>query len=131
MKRKAYKRQLERTRAIFTPWIQMLGLSYQDIRVNYYDSQKEWRKGHKRDAALTVRCDWRYLHALIDVNAPLCAMLDDKQLEIKCVHELCHILVNEMRTGNRDHEERVVCALTNALIWTRNITRDASTHTHE
>jgi predicted metallopeptidase len=33
-------------------------------------------------------------------------------------HELCHILVNEMREGDISHEERVVTGLTKAFLWT-------------
>ncbi len=59
------------------------------------------------------------------------ADLPDEELERVFVHECCHVLVAEMREwGPGDmtqaaceislkHEERVVCGLTSAFLWTR------------
>jgi hypothetical protein len=43
--------------------------------------------------------------------------LDEYELEKAIVHEFMHILVNEMRAGGIDHEERVVTGLANAALW--------------
>jgi len=44
--------------------------------------------------------------------------MENDQIEMTIVHELCHALVNEMRKDGIDHEERTVTALTKAFLWT-------------
>jgi len=43
--------------------------------------------------------------------------MDGDEIERAVVHELCHILVNEMREDEIHHEERVVTGLQKAFMW--------------
>lgn len=74
---------------------------------------------------------WQYIRAELTFHLPSVAEENDKHLESAVIHELTHILVNEMRWvdahtsegddlhHNIDHEERVVTTLTQAFEWVR------------
>jgi hypothetical protein len=68
-----------------------------------------------------VSVDWRYMEATIHCSMPALATLDDETLEEMFVHELMHIMVNEMRsdagTNSIDHEERVCQTLALGFCW--------------
>lgn len=61
---------------------------------------------------------WPYRKATINFWFNATTDLDDEDLEEVVVHELCHILVNQMREKGIVHEEAVVTALSKAFIWT-------------
>lgn len=80
-------------------------------------------------AATDVR--WQYLEAKIRFDMPLLAdkdhFEDDAALEMLVIHELTHVLVNELRCGEcqhdekkdvMHHEERVVTTVAKAFRWT-------------
>lgn len=70
---------------------------------------------------------WEYLQAKVAINVPEVARMNDDKLERVLVHELCHILVAEMRGDPdvcSDHEERTVTQLAKAFIWTRDRARE-------
>jgi hypothetical protein len=69
----------------------------------------------------TTRTDWRYLTASIKFSYDGLFDADDKQIERTVVHELLHVLLNEMREEGTDHEERVVSHLEIAFESTANI----------
>jgi len=75
-------------------------------------------------AMTTVR--WQYLTATIEFNLPSWKGLSEKSIEHHILHELCHILVNEMREGEIHHEERVVTGLTDAFLWTEENIKDVA-----
>lgn len=68
---------------------------------------------------------WYYRRATITFIMPSIFDLQDLELESLVVHELCHLLVNEMREwGNESatkvrHEEHVVTGLAMALLQTK------------
>lgn len=69
---------------------------------------------------------WAYLEATITWFVPACAELDDERIEYIVLHEMAHILVNEMRWAdenagphNMAHEERVCTGLGHAFQWVR------------
>jgi predicted SprT family Zn-dependent metalloprotease len=66
---------------------------------------------------------WMYLTARIQVNLLALEYIDNDDLEDVAVHELCHILVNEMREGELHHEERVVTWLTKAFFWVEELSK--------
>ena len=68
---------------------------------------KEFAAGENEVVYAEVQSDWRYLSAAIKFNMPALAGQTDEEIEIKVVHELCHILICEMREDGVDHEERV------------------------
>jgi len=96
-----------------------MGLGFYSVDLNFYDKEKEFRKAGGNVAVFRVWADWRYLSASIAVNVKAVARLDDDELERAVVHELIHVLVNEMREPGIDHEERVVTMLSKAFFWTR------------
>ena len=51
------------------------------------------------------------------LNGKVLDGMTPQQIERIAVHELCHILVNEMRESEMCHEERVVTMLTKAFLW--------------
>lgn len=124
MKRKAYKRHRKRVQRCLCEWVPKTGLAWWHVTASWYDDEAEFRKTDGESvAAFRVWADWRYMTADLAVNVPAVARLDDDELERAVVHELCHALVNEMREGGIDHEERVVTTLASAFMWVRDVTR--------
>ena len=122
MTKREYKHHRKRCRRFFEPWITSLGLRWWSVEIVFYRKSRDFRKanGASRTAAMKVFPKWQYLQAFIAVNVPAISRMDDTELERAVVHELCHILVNEMHGANQDHEERTVTTLADAFIWTRN-----------
>lgn len=114
----------EQIREAFTKWIPRLGLAWWDIEIAYYDDPVEILSRFRafddsNVAAATVNVQWYYGKATIAVNLPALADLGQEQIERIAVHELMHILINEMREDGILHEERVVTQLTKAIFWVR------------
>ncbi len=121
------KRNLEKIRF---KWQTCMGLRWWSIKFIFdrVPSDTTRPDGYFCQASTVVR--WEYLSATITFNMPLLVECKDKHLEEIVVHELCHVLVNEMRqwaedeipVGKKDegmkHEERVVTCMTSAFIWT-------------
>lgn len=113
----------ERVKAAFSKWVERLGLAWWRVDVCYYDDPGEILRRFKpefedRIVAARVIADWRYAEASIEVNLPAFAGKTDEEIERIVVHELVHILVNEMHENETHHEERVVTTLTKAIFWT-------------
>ena len=76
----------------------------------------------------TSNARWPYKVALISFNMPHCLENNDEELEEAFVHELCHLLVNELRwregedkDGYRmEHEEHACTELARAFIRVNN-----------
>lgn len=110
-------------RAAFEKWVNCLGLAWWEIQIAYYDDPgeivRQFRQADNGDVvAAFVDANWMYAEATICINLPLFAEMTDEKIERIVVHELMHILVNEMREGEIHHEERVVTQLTKAIFWT-------------
>lgn len=107
---------------MFDRWITRLGLRWWDGTVNYIDHKKTLKRvfGKKkwRTVAANARADWRYGKAWIEVNLRVINAMEKSEIEEAVVHELVHVLVNEMREGEIHHEERVVTQLTKGIFWT-------------
>ena len=106
----------------FEKWLKPLGLLWLDIRVVYYGKKKDTQRVFvsKEDGGIVAaKCyaDWRYGTATIEVNVPAFYGMSAEEVETIILHELCHVLVNEMREGADHHEERVVTGLTKAFMW--------------
>ena len=111
-------------RKFFSTWTAPLGLAWWHIDVLYYDDPAEIVKRFAtdlQDGVVLARtyADWRYATANIHINTPAFDDLTDDEIERVVLHELCHILVNEMQEGEKHHEERVVTGLQKAFMWTR------------
>lgn len=109
-------------KAAFAKWIPRLGLAWWEIEIVYYDDPYEIinrfriiETGEMVPANVTAQ--WMYADAKININLPAFEFIEMDNIERVCVHELCHLLVNEMREGELHHEERVVTGLTKAFFW--------------
>ena len=103
-------------------WLQPLGLLWWKVEIIYYDDPMEIARRFVEGDGIsrgTCNADWRYGTATVRLNLPALAEHSDNDIEMIVVHELVHILVNEMREEGIDHEERVVTGLTKAFLWTR------------
>lgn len=118
----------ELIKAAFEKWIPRLGLAWFDIEIAYYDDPQEiidrFRMGDDSGfVPANVHANWMYGDARIQVNLPALEHCTPEKIEDIAVHELCHILVNEMREGELHHEERVVTGLTKAFFWVEKAVR--------
>lgn len=104
-------------------WLKSLGLLWWKITIVYLDDAKELvqQEFYRGDETVLARtyADWRYGTGTIYFNITALDGMEDTEIENTVVHELAHILVNEMREGELHHEERVVTGLTKAFLWTR------------
>jgi hypothetical protein len=125
------KHQIERIRPLITRWPQQLGLGQWLLTFGYARSGAEdsgGREGGKWGTMAEVQADWRYKQAYVTFYMPQVSQTDDSELEYAFVHELCHILVNELRgpkleykdgSNGRAREESVVTAMAKAYLWVR------------
>jgi hypothetical protein len=123
---KQLKSQQKRVLKLVERWRKPLGLFLWRILVACEDGESVEASG---DAEVTtyfsVVSNWRYCQAEITAWLPSIATLPDDLVEEYLVHELCHVLVNEMRPpdgqseADRAHEERVVTQLAGAFVRTR------------
>ena len=129
MRKKERRRQEKRVRHLVEQWAEPMGLLWWKIDVVYYADYDECRGLFAKpgDASVetvaTTYASWQYLEATIEVNLQRVAKMDDDDLAYTVIHELAHVLVNEMREveqeGGVAHEERVVTTVAKALRWTR------------
>jgi predicted aminopeptidase len=125
MREKERKRQIKRMRDLVAKWAEPMGLLWWKIDVVYYGGYDECKqlfsdpKSANRETVAITDASWKYLEATIEVNLQRVARMDDDKLEEVVVHELAHVLVNEMREEGDEHEERVVTTVVKALRWTR------------
>lgn len=112
----------ERIKAAFDKWLKPLGLLWWEIKIVYYENPSdiiEVFRAIDEDRVLVAKtyADWKYASAKICINVPEFRGRTDNEIERIVVHELMHVLVNEMREGELHHEERVVTTLTKAAFW--------------
>lgn len=115
-------------KAAFAKWIPRLGLAWWDLEIVYYDDPQEIINRFRiiesgEMVPATVIAQWMYADAKICINLPAFEHIEDEDIERVVVHELCHILVNEMREPELHHEERVVTQLTKAFFWVADAAR--------
>lgn len=113
----------DQIKAAFDKWVTPLGLGWWRVDVLYYDDPKEilrlFTVNDEETTLARVYASWEYMQAKVCINLPSFDELEDGEIERAVLHELVHILVNEMREGEMHHEERVVSSLTKAFIWVR------------
>jgi hypothetical protein len=114
--------QKENIKAAFETWMKPLGLLWWSIDIVYHEDPADVISYFKsEDGAMILGrtfTDWQYGQACIHINVPGFEGMDQEHIERVAVHELMHVLVNEMREGELHHEERVVTTLTKAIFWT-------------
>jgi hypothetical protein len=111
------KATIRATRASFDRWLWRLGLLWWSIKIYWCKEKNAKREFGKSNVLMRVYADWRYAEAHIYVNVPKLHKMDAKDIDSRVIHELAHVLVNEMREGKLHHEERVVTQLTKAILW--------------
>jgi hypothetical protein len=123
--------QKERVLRYAAWWSKFLGLNYWRITWNWHRESLPDSPQVRAGGTAIMRClaDWRYLEATISVGLPDIEELEGDRLEMVVVHELCHVLVREMREwetheSGLDHEERVCSSLSKALLWVRDQARE-------
>lgn len=102
-------------------WIKYLGLEHWEITITQLHMKEYYQKEGNESYNTLGRCHvmWPYMRAEVVIN--LDALSDcssDEMVKKYAIHELLHIVVNEMRDDdeeNIDHEERVVTMLTSAF----------------
>lgn len=126
--------------SIFNQWRRLTGVSWDNITLlwnrEHFNPETD---GHPSHCVATCAADWRYLDATITFSVP--KLLDYFQPDPKrpsqlipkdpdevryiVIHELMHILLNELRVSNDSqaatqlsHEERVATRLARAFAHT-------------
>jgi hypothetical protein len=89
--------------------------------VQYHYHRDAWTLDDDQFETLAqCRTRWAYKKAIVEFSLPACAELDAEDLERTVIHELLHIVVNEMRecadSERLTHEERVVSELTDMVV---------------
>lgn len=67
------------------------------------------------DTVALTRADWRYKRADIHWTRGVVSEMTDDELAEAFVHELVHVMVNEIGTSD-DHEERVCTEIARAFM---------------
>lgn len=119
------------------PWITCMGLRFWRIHLEYVQHAHEMQGRRSASSPEGTVClgmaqaEWKYCEATLVLNCEELASRSDDEVEHVIVHELCHVLVNEMRewagshmpddewAAYMKHEERVVTQLEKAFMWTR------------
>lgn len=126
-----YESQKARVKVLWDKWTNMLGLrTWQKISIEYFRDEALPRRDDESErtpssAVADVRTHWQYRTAHVRICLPAAMGEDDDNLEYIVVHELCHILVNELREQEDwlNHEEHVVTQLAMAFGWVEGITQ--------
>jgi hypothetical protein len=120
----------EKIQKYFDIWTEQLGLRWWDITVHYYRNPSEILDNFISNVDSNtlvpafVNTYWQYGSAAIYINLPEFVGMEEEHIEKIVVHELCHVLINEMREGKLHHEERVATILQKAFMWVREYARD-------
>ncbi len=123
---KEFAAQQSRVQKAFDKWKSPTGLDGWVVCHTWYrdgSAGEEYRKATAR-----ADCSWEYIHVMFHWNLQSIAVHDDKEVDRIVRHEICHVLVNEMREwsswpasgdGALKHEERTVSRLASILLWCR------------
>ena len=107
-------------------WCKKIWIGWWIIDVVYY-SNKEFLKNESyevsKETVAICHTSWEYLDASIHVNSTLLKSVAEEDIENIVVHELMHILLNEMREPGIAHEERVATLLARSFILCDSKTR--------
>jgi len=116
------KKTRKRVMKAVNKWLHPLGLGWWEVTLHWHSKPKDvihtFQTDHDTDVvAAKMYCDWRYGTADLHINLPAFKCRKQWKIDKMIVHEFVHALVNEMREGDINHEERVVTALTKAVFW--------------
>ena len=105
----------KRVTAAIRHWHQRLLLTNFDLHLEF-DRTGEQMLG---DACMMIHPNWKYMRAAIRINPRDTASLTDERLDWVVLHELGHLIVNEMTPAGDadDHEERICTMIANAIYF--------------
>jgi hypothetical protein len=104
-------------------WTCWLGLRWWSIEAIYVEHINTPEEGDLVRAECSA--DWRYLRATLCFAYDALINCTKKEIEHLVVHELCHVLINEIHHDDQlDHEERVVTTMTDAFLWVKEHAND-------
>jgi len=106
----------------FKYWRHWFGLSDWKINTTYHTYLHAGRSGN--NVAATSNASWEYMDADIQVNLAVCSDFTEDEIEKVVIHELLHLVVNEMREDDIKHEEKVVSMLSNIIWWVKSQAKD-------
>lgn len=110
-----HKRTVER---LLAKWLPLLGLDRCTLTIEFSDVPKESDDGLAIIAETSA--SWQYNAGYVVFYLANFNQVKPGRIEMAVIHELIHIMVNEMRNFNAsdgvEHEERVVCGLTDAIM---------------
>lgn len=95
-------------------WVHWTGLGYWHIGIVFKEKCKEnpYRCGY-------CEVNWKYLVSTVTFYIKPLKSQSPATIERVVIHELMHILLNEMRAKGIDHEERVATQLQKAFSWVK------------
>lgn len=134
MKDREYNAVRDFCKPLAQKWLPLMGCSWDKVHLQWSDHLFSVdQDGHVPECAAFCHADWRYMEATITFS---CARLwdhfkedgtpeDPEYIEEIVIHEIGHILLNEMRAYDEDrhpetvgHEERVVTRMARAFAYT-------------
>ena len=113
---KQFEKQKTRIKKYIDKWRDLLGLWNWHLDVEWSDNDKDGIVENTEILAHTY-VSWQYLDYKITFYLKSFVDKDDEEVEKVVIHEMCHVLVSEMRENTTNHEERVVSNLTNVMRW--------------
>lgn len=132
MKDADFKAEKRRVKHFVDRWHDWLGLRWWHVHYDYYDVETRFQTIESDEIVSTALAQtvvqWEYLTASIGFNLVATKEYDDEvDIEYFVVHEMCHVLVAEMRADRSGpathetvaHEERVVSQLARTMIVVR------------
>ena len=110
----AFQAEHDRIRAYFDKWIPLLYLHRWDLQITFVDDRCEDDSG----TAMLTSAAWEYVHAGISVFCRTTSEQSDLTIEKIVVHELMHIMLDEIHTSEEDnlHDEHVASELAIAFL---------------
>lgn len=109
-------------RKLLDKWRPRMPLDGWLIDHDYHDEPIGKSSSDSYETLAITSCKWQYKNATIEWYVPALARLNPKRLEETVVHELCHILTDEMQEPDHPtyskHAERVVTEIARALLKT-------------
>ena len=117
-----YEAAKARFDALAARWVPLLGLTDWHITWDYRRQDANDFRTDNPDEIAKAHVIWTYLSAIVTIWLPGFEDLSDARREFIFVHELMHLVLNEMREDQGQdtiqHEERVATVLAQAFLRT-------------
>jgi hypothetical protein len=131
-----FEREKVRIVTLERRWFETLGLAAWKINTVFVRSDFTSDGAPSPNTVATASTLSEYMQATISWNLPQVVEQNDRDLERIFLHEVMHVILNEMRPSRQEtdiekvlrgedlwHEERVATMLGNAFLWTREANR--------